>query len=106
MPRFDRTGPRGAGSRTGRGRGLCGQPVEQRGNSESGFMGSVGRGGSPWGSGRGRCLGGGSYRFPFSSGSSGTPADEAEALKAELAAAKEDIAELEARLNELTKNKA
>jgi len=54
MPGFDGTGPRGQGPRTGGGWGRCAplpdEPYVVRG---------VGRGGLPWGGGRGRCWGGG-----------------------------------------------
>lgn len=63
MPGGDRTGPRGEGPLTGRGAGYGGgygmpgymNPIPGRG---AGFYG-VGRGGLPWGGGRGRAWGGG-----------------------------------------------
>jgi hypothetical protein len=75
MPGFDGTGPRGMGPMTGGGRGFCAMPY--RGYSRYGygfqapyntstgtdpFYGPVfgaGRGGLPWGGGRGRVFGGG-----------------------------------------------
>lgn len=57
MPGFDRTGPRGQGPRTGGGRGYCG-PDPNPGAPLRG----VGRGGVPWGGGRGRCWGGGRWQ--------------------------------------------
>ncbi|KPJ53556.1 hypothetical protein AMJ39_04070 [candidate division TA06 bacterium DG_24] len=56
MPGLDRTGPMGAGPMTGRGLGLC--------TGGRGYYGrtprfGVGRGGFPWGGGRGRAWGGG-----------------------------------------------
>jgi len=109
MPGFDRTGPLGAGPRTGWGRGLCGPTTGARGSlwHGRGFFGGIGRGGLPWGGGRGRCFGGRGGWFPFGWGapSGWAPAvpDEPEALRAEIAAAKEEIAALEARLAELEK---
>jgi len=103
MPGFDRTGPLGAGSRTGWGRGQCGQPAGTRRFPWSGLLRGIGRGGQPWGGGRGRCFGAGGWRFPFGRSASATPTEEAEALKAEIAATKEEIAAMEARLGELEK---
>ena len=80
MPGFDGTGPGGRGPMTGGGRGFCVMPYRSRGpygydmGAPSGvtsgiypfygrpFYGSVlgaGRGGLPWGGGRGRVFGGG-----------------------------------------------
>jgi len=103
MPGFDRRGPGGAGPRTGWGRGQCGQATGTGSFSWSGFLRGIGRGGLPWGGGRGRCFGGGGWRLPFGGSASATPTQEAEALKAEIAAAKEEIAAMEAHLNELEK---
>jgi hypothetical protein len=75
MPGFDGTGPMGQGPMTGGGRGFCAMPY--RGYAPYGygfrtpyypptgmypFYGRVfgaGRGGLPWGGGRGRVFGGG-----------------------------------------------
>jgi hypothetical protein len=54
MPGFDGTGPRGQGPRTGGGWGRC-APLP----NETWAPRGVGRGGLPWGGGRGRCWGGG-----------------------------------------------
>jgi len=68
MPRGDRTGPRGMGSRTGRGLGFCsgyGQPGYMSSAPTAGFGGGrgFGRGGQGFGNGRGfgggRSFGGG-----------------------------------------------
>jgi hypothetical protein len=80
MPGFDGTGPGGMGPMTGGGRGFCAMPyrgygpygydMKAAGDPPSGvypfygwpFYGSVfgaGRGGLPWGGGRGRVFGGG-----------------------------------------------
>jgi len=57
MPGFDGTGPRGQGPRTGGGWGRC-APLPD----ETGVPRGMGRGGLPWGGGRGRCWGGGGPR--------------------------------------------
>jgi hypothetical protein len=74
MPGFDGNGPMGRGPMTGGGRGFCAMPDKGYGPSGYGmrapyfpfsgrpFYGTVfgvGRGGLPWGGGRGRCFGGG-----------------------------------------------
>lgn len=58
MPGFDGTGPRGLGSRTGWGLGFC-PPGTGSGRPYGWFGRGVGRGGFPWGGGRGRAWGGG-----------------------------------------------
>jgi hypothetical protein len=58
MPGSDGTGPRGQGPRTGGGWGRC-VPLPD----EPDVVRGVGRGGLPWGGGRGRCWGGGGERF-------------------------------------------
>lgn len=101
MPGFDRKGPSGAGAGTGRGRGPCGQGAGASRTGSGSFGRGAGRGGAPWGGGRGRCQGGWGFRPPFAGAASATSSEEAEALKAEIAAAKDDIAAMEARLREL-----
>ncbi|MBN2052797.1 DUF5320 domain-containing protein [Candidatus Woesearchaeota archaeon] len=54
MPGYDGTGPRGEGSRTGRGMGYC-RPTGGAGYAPRG----AGRGSAPYGGGRGRAFGGG-----------------------------------------------
>jgi hypothetical protein len=106
MPGFDRTGPFGAGPRTGWGAGLCGIPGARGTGALGGTLRGVGRGGFPWGGGRGRCFGGrgmGWYRWPFVGAAPVPPAEAAEALKAQLAAAQDEIAAMKARLEELEK---
>lgn len=56
MPGWDQTGPRGQGPRTGRGLGIC-PPADVPGDVAPVY--GAGRGGLPWGGGRGRCFGGG-----------------------------------------------
>ena len=60
MPGYDRTGPRGEGPMTGRGRGYCGPGRES--NYMSFMPRGAGRGFPPWGGGRGRVFGGGRGR--------------------------------------------
>lgn len=60
MPRYDRTGPVGAGARTGRGLGRCGRPTDRTREVEDPNPDDGGRWfGRPWGGGRGRGFGGG-----------------------------------------------
>jgi hypothetical protein len=73
MPGFDGTGPLGQGPMTGGGRGFCAMPYRGYGPSGYGFrrhfpfyrrrsygpVFGAGRGGLPWGGGRGRVFGGG-----------------------------------------------
>jgi len=66
MPGFDGTGPMGMGPRTGGGRGYC-PPVAgaQASPAWTGpFLRGAGRGGVPWGGGRGRVHGGGRRCWP------------------------------------------
>ena len=80
MPGFDGTGARGMGPMTGRGRGFCARPLgtyrpaygygmgdiphpgygdyPRYGRPFAGPMSGVGRGGLPYGGGRGRAFGG------------------------------------------------
>lgn len=60
MPGFDRTGPRSEGPMTGGQRGLCVSPEQRIRADVTGY--GVGRGGRPYGGGRGRAWGGG-YGF-------------------------------------------
>ncbi len=104
MPQFDRTGPLGAGPRTGRGMGLCGTYTGREINASRGDLRGIGRGGSPWGEGRGRCFGGRGMGWGWRASAGPdplSPTEEAEALKAQLAAAEEQIAALKIRLEEL-----
>jgi Family of unknown function (DUF5320) len=90
MPRYDRTGPTGAGPGTGFGRGFC-----MQGSRSSGYAGP-GRGGMF----RGRGFGFRSWWQGFR-GRPTASVTEAEALRASLSEAKEEIAAMEARLAEL-----
>ena len=104
MPGLDRTGPLGAGPRTGWGLGRCGAYAADGLRALGGILRGVGRGGAPWGGGRGRCFGGrgmGWNRRPFVGGTVLSPSQEAEALKAQLAAAEDEIAAMKTRLEEL-----
>ena len=106
MPGFDRSGPQGAGPRTGRGLGRCGTYAGEGLRFTRGAFRGVGRGGAPWGGGRGRCFGGRGmgwygYGVPAAGWVSPSPTEEAEALKAELAAAESEISAMKARLEDL-----
>ena len=65
MPGFDKTGPTGQGARTGGGFGLCTGAVaaDDLVAGNYGELRGAGRGGRPWGGGRGRCFGGGRRDF-------------------------------------------
>ena len=58
MPGYDRTGPVGSGSRTGRGLGRCGRPDDRTTGIEDGYLdGRVGWFARPRGGARGRGFG-------------------------------------------------
>ena len=128
MPGFDGTGPLGLGPRTGGGFGFC-----PPGPPRFGWWGAypvfgVGRGGIPWGGGRGRAFGGGRgwwwrrgrwFRFahpwwgfpayypPYSSAYiEPTPEEEKTYLEEEVNALEEELNLLRERLTELEKEKA
>jgi hypothetical protein len=101
MPGFDRTGPSGAGPGSGRGSGPCGQTARTRRFPWSGLFRGMGRLGAAWGGGRNRRSGCGGWRIPFVESGSTVAIEGAEAIKGEIAAAKEKIAVMEARLREL-----
>lgn len=61
MPGYDGTGPRGFGPRTGGRFGYC-PPGTGPGRPYGWYGRGVGRGGFPWGGGRGRAWGGGRGR--------------------------------------------
>lgn len=106
MPRLDRTGPLGAGPGTGRGLGRCGFVRGAGIGAGAGGLRGVGRGGAPWGGGAGRCFGGRGMelrRNPYAGAAPFTPSEEAEMLKAQLAAAEDEITALKNRLEELEK---
>jgi len=96
MPRFDRTGPNGDGSMTGRKNGLCtGNTIGSPG---------VGTGG---GRGRGRFgRGGFGFRFMANTGNDNTSSgkqDTVAEIKNEIEAAREHLSELEERLSKIKK---
>ena len=104
MPRYDRTGTAGAGPRTGWGLGRCGAYASGGLRTLGGVFRGVGQGGFASGGGRGRCFGGQGMGLgwrPFAGAPSQSPSEEAEALKAQLAAAEDAIAAMKARLEEL-----
>lgn len=89
MPGFDQTGPRGEGPMTGGQRGICDNPDNAPQGRNTGF--GVGRGGRPWGGGRGRCFGGRGGRGMGRGFSRTVPPTEQPADRAEL---QEEIQEL------------
>ena len=104
MPRYDRTGPAGAGPRTGWGLGRCGAYASGGLRTLGGVFRGVVQGGFASGGGRGRCFGGqgtGLGWRPFAGTASQSASAEAEALKVQLAAAEDEIAAMKARLDEL-----
>jgi hypothetical protein len=67
MPGFDRTGPMGKGPMTGGGRGFCAKIIPpgtapKFPSYPPDVIFGAGRGGRPWGGGRGRVFGGGRIR--------------------------------------------
>lgn len=119
MPRGDRTGPSGMGSRTGRAAGLC------SGYALPGFMNmAFGRGygrgfGSGFGRGFGRGRGFGAYPvsgWGAEAGSwaaagpwgavSGTPEQEMDVLKNQADMLKKELSSIESRLKEMEKEKS
>jgi len=117
MPGFDGTGPWGLGPRTGGGRGFCPPGSGPAGGYyRPGFYG-VGRGGLPWGGGRGRTWGGGRgwwwrSRFavpaggwypPFHGAWNPSPQEEAEVLREDIRFLEERLAQMQQRLSELEK---
>lgn len=115
MPGFDGTGPAGRGSRTGGGFGFCSPGAGPApAGSARGVGYGVGRGGFPWGGGRGRTFGGGRGRWRrvgFSRGShpywagpatpvAGAP-DEKTFLEDELAYLEQQLTSVKSRLAEM-----
>jgi hypothetical protein len=115
MPGFDGTGPRGLGPRTGGGFGFCGPGA---GPAPAGYapgvVYGVGRGGIPWGGGRGRAFGGGRGRwwrsaYPYAYPPYGAvapypaaaPVDEQAFLENELAQLEQQLAAVKNRLAEI-----
>jgi hypothetical protein len=102
MPRYDRTGPMGAGPGTGRGRGNCGQKPGLSGFAGPGTTGGMFRGRGLGRGGQGRCLGlRGWWQGLWAS--SQPPAEEAQTLKTTISSVKAELAAMEARLAELEK---
>jgi hypothetical protein len=115
MPGFDGTGPRGLGPRTGGGFGYCSPGV---GPAQAGYapgvVYGVGRGGIPWGGGRGRAFGGGRGRwrrrwyphwgyayggaFPYAAPA---PAEERTFLENEITYLEQQLAAVKSRLDEI-----
>jgi hypothetical protein len=115
MPGFDGTGPRGLGPRTGGGFGFCSPGTGPGvGGYAPGVVYGVGRGGIPWGGGRGRAFGGGRgrwgmARFPYMMPAYGggvpypqaAPVDEKAFLENQLAYLEQQLAGIKERLAEI-----
>lgn len=106
MPRGDRTGPDGMGSRTGRGLGYC-SGYDSPGYTKCGFAGS-GRG-MGFGRGFGRGLGfgrgfGRRSRAPYENGQQYTGVDDLQLLKEESKHLNEDLKSINARIREIEKS--
>jgi len=104
MPGFNRMGPQGQGARTGRGMGYCAPTNEA--NQEPIY--GVGRGGIPYGGGRGFAFGGRRGRG-FRHGMwmpappvNMTKAQEVAALQEHASLLQEELKRLNARLEELS----
>ncbi|MCK4271104.1 DUF5320 domain-containing protein [bacterium] len=113
MPGFDGTGPRGMGSRTGGGFGFC-PPGVGPASGQGWFPRGVGRGGLPWGGGRGRAWGGGrGWGWPAISGeypppygvapspAQWTPEQEMDSLKAQAEAVEQELQAIRQRIGDL-----
>jgi hypothetical protein len=106
MPGFDRTGPMGAGSMTGGGRGLCGLGGFSRLSAPRGFRMGGGRGfgrgmGRGRGSGRGLGYGRGFGSMESRFLSNVKPAEELEVLKNESEHLKKELEAIGKRIVEL-----
>ena len=110
MPGFDGTGPLGQGRRTGGGFGWCPPGIGPVGTAPlGGIVCGVGRGGRPYGGGRGRCFGGGrgqgrgfGWRVPYV-WPQPAPEQETAALKHQAGFFQAQLDAIQKRLDELTK---
>jgi len=113
MPGFDGTGPRGMGPRTGGGFGFC-PPVAGPAYVPGGFFRGAGRGGVPWGGGRGRAWGGGrgwGWRVAYGgfvppywgapAPAAWTPEQELDSMKAQAAAMEQELEAIRQRIGDL-----
>lgn len=97
MPRGDRSGPNGAGSRTGRGLGLC------SGSSTAGYLNDTGVGrGRGFRNGGGRSGRGGRFGYAFS-GKQYVENSETSSLQNEIESIKNTLNGFAEKLSELTK---
>jgi len=119
MPGFDGTGPVGFGPRTGGGRGYCppgGQYKRPYGYGIRYALRGAGRGGIPWGCGRGRVFGGGRGRgwygpsaylppaaYPYSPFAGVSPDQEVDFLKNRAAAMEQELEQIRRRIETLQK---
>lgn len=122
MPGFNGTGPLGLGPRTGGGRGFC-PPGAGTHHPPYGYgvqygisLRGAGRGGIPWGCGRGRVYGGGRSRWWYGRsraywhpGTSPAPfagqsaEQELEFLKTQASTIEQELAQIRRRIEELEK---
>ena len=113
MPGFDGTGPRGLGPRTGGGFGFC-PPGAGPAYGPVGFLRGAGRGGIPWGGGRGRAWGGGrGWNWPAMYGgyppsywgppfpAQWTAEQELESLKSQAKAMEQELQAIRQRIGDL-----
>ena len=114
MPGFDGTGPMGMGPRTGGGRGFCppGTGTYYRPYGYGGWYAGrgAGRGGIPWGGGRGRGWYGPAAYWPpaaqpYAPFAGVSPDQEVEFLKNQAAAMEQEIDQIRGRIDELLKSK-
>jgi len=108
MPGCDGTGPRGEGPMTGGGRGRC-NPTGKNAMRQGRLFYGAGRGGLPFGGGRGRCFGGG-RGLGFNSSFSDSPtsqtnerqvlSEQITVLEQELEATKDKLREIESEKDE------
>lgn len=101
MPGFDGTGSMGRGPRTGGGRGYC-APVAGQYAYNAPVVYGVGRGGTPWGGGRGFLYGGGcGRRFWRQWGTYPTPEPAQMSIQDELAMLEEQAQWMEEQLAQI-----
>lgn len=110
MPGFDGRGPLGQGPRTGGGFGYC-SPQADRSAVSSAVTAvyGAGRGGVPYGGGRGRCFGGhcrmgGRRQWPVVRNGVPAPVDEKKLLEDRIDNLKAEMEALNKRLSELNQS--
>lgn len=105
MPGLDRSGPEGAGAKTGRGQGLCNP--DTRADAAAYAQGRGGRGrrgcGIGAGGGRGRGRGFGYTDFQNTSPQAAPATEDTSGLKAQVEQLQATLAQMQERLNGLQK---